>query len=261
MLARSVMTATGLLACGIVFGGELQVGDGHIVGRKIAPYELTWQQCFAQNGEWQNQDELTESLVVIGEATARQRQTVNRADGLTTIATTYFDRDSFAPRRMEVNVRAPDGTAIVDSAWDLNKDGYSGTTIREGKSQRVAGTISSQMLHGGALGLPLASLPFQDAPLEMLASMMSFDATYRIFATWAGTEMLNHEGQEIEAWLVDIEWHHDELGDVYPPGPDASGGRYWIVPEPPQGFPYVPRYKTDTYAIEFVRGACPMPEN
>jgi len=56
---------------------------------------------------------------------------------------------------------------------------------------------------------------------------------------------------------VDVEWHHRESGDVYLPGPDASGGRYWIVTEPPAGFPYVPRYKTDTYAVEFVGGFCP----
>ena len=43
-------------------------------------------------------------------------------------------------------------------------------------------------------------------------------------------------------------------------GPDASGGRYWVVPEPPDGFPYVPRYKTDTYAVEFVRNTCPAAE-
>ena len=52
-------------------------------------------------------------------------------------------------------------------------------------------------------------------------------------------------------------WHHRETGDIYPPGPDATGGRYWVVPDPPPGIPYVLRYKTDAYAVEFEREYCP----
>ena len=96
---------------------------------------------------------------------------------------------------------------------------------------------------------------------ELIASMMNFDASYLVRAEWVGSEMLDFQGRQIEAWLVDIEWHHQELGDIYPPGPNASGGRYWVVPDPPDGFPYVPRYKTDTYAVEFIESVCPrMPE-
>lgn len=87
--------------------------------------------------------------------------------------------------------------------------------------------------------------------------MVGFDATYDVIAVWAGKETLDFHGQKIEARLIDVEWHHRESGDVYPPGPDASGGRYWVVPNPPSGFPYVPRYQTDTYAVEFTAGICP----
>ena len=69
--------------------------------------------------------------------------------------------------------------------------------------------------------------------------------------------MLNFKGQPIDAWLIDIERHLQELGDIYPPGPDASGGRYWVVPNAPDGFPYVPRYQMDTYTVEFIEGICP----
>ena len=64
-------------------------------------------------------------------------------------------------------------------------------------------------------------------------------------------------GRDVDVWLVDVEWHHLETGDIYAAGPDASGGRYWVVRNPPPGFPYVPRYKTDTYTIEFIADLCP----
>jgi hypothetical protein len=112
------------------------------------------------------------------------------------------------------------------------------------------------MLNGAALGLPLATLGFQSEPLEFAASMIGFDASYKVTATWAGKEMIEFEGDEVEAWLVDIDWLHEGLGDVYPGGPDASGGRYWVINNPPEGLPYVLRYKTDTYAVEFLTSTC-----
>ncbi len=39
---------------------------------------------------------------------------------------------------------------------------------------------------------------------------------------------------------------------VYPPGPDGSGGRYWVLSEKTAELPHVIRYKTDTYAVEFL---------
>jgi len=113
------------------------------------------------------------------------------------------------------------------------------------------------MWHGGALGLPLATLAADRYPIEFASSMMAFDGTYRTIATLHGTEMLDHDGDAVEALLVDVEWHHHETGDVYAPGPDASGGRYWLVIDPPDGFAHVPQYKTDTYLVSTLIDACP----
>jgi hypothetical protein len=129
--------------------------------------------------------------------------------------------------------------------------------VRGEETQELSGSITSDMLNGAALGLPLATLGYQKQPLEFMASMMSFDGTYNVTAEWVGKETLTFDGENVEAWLIDVEWHHRESGDIYPPGPDASGGRYWVVNDPPDGFPYVPRYQTDTYNVEFVRNTCP----
>ena len=103
----------------------------------------------------------------------------------------------------------------------------------------------------------MAVLPTPDEPVEFTASMMAFDGTYTVRAKWSGRETIQYHGADIELWTVDVEWQHIESGDIYPAGPDASGGRYWIAKNPPKGFPYVPRYKTDSYNVEFIRELCP----
>ncbi len=241
-------------------GNEMVVGDGQIDGRKIEPFEITWHQCGFENDQWKDQGMVTEVLTPIGDAVLRLRRNMLQSNGVTGVSTTYFDRATFAPIRMETDITDAAGTRLAYSQRDLNADGFTGVLDRGGKIKNLQGEINSNMLAGGSLGLPLATIAYQKEPLEFLASMMSFDASYRVKAEWAGSETLDFEGKQVEAWLVDIEWHHQELGDVYPPGPDASGGRYWVVPNPPDGFPYVPRYKTDTYAVEFIEGVCPRPE-
>jgi hypothetical protein len=238
----------------------LAIGDGQIDGRKIAGYELQWQQCTFTEGSWVDGGMLTEQVTVIGDQILRLRQIAERQGGPTTVATTYFERDTFGPRRMEIVAIMPDASRKLLAVQELNSDGYQGWSALGGARENVQGKINSKMIHGGAMGLPLATLGYQESPVEFAASMMNFDATYRVIASWAGRETFNYNGQKVEALLVDVEWHHHESGDVYPPGPDASGGRYWLVPNPPEGFPNVPRYQTDTYAVEFERGVCPESE-
>ena len=168
----------------------------------------------------------------------------------------YVGRDSFSPVKMET-VAVADGVRVAHTIRHLDADGYNGSMTRDGETTELEGVISSSMLHGGGMGLPLATLDYQSEPLEFVASMVSFDATYRVVAEWVGREKIEFDGTELEAWLIDVEWHHRESGDVYPPGPDASGGRYWVVRDAPPGFPHVPRYQTDTYAVEFIEDVCP----
>ena len=238
----------------------MRVGDGTIDGAALNPYRLTWQQCVLQDDQWQAQPPLEEELVLIGDAVLRLRQTVRQPNGTVSRSNTYFDRSSLAPLRMETEATM-NGERLAYAERVLTEDGYSGIAVKGADSKQLQGSISSRMLHGGALGLPLAAMAYASEPVAFPASMVGFDATYDVIAEWAGKEKLQFEGREIEAWLVDVEWHHRESGDVYPPGPDASGGRYWVVASPPAGYPYVPRYKTDTYAVEFDTETCPEASN
>ena len=201
--------------------------------------------------------DLTEELIIIGEQISRLRQFTQQPDGVEIESTTYFDHSSFAPLRMETRVTAADGSSLADSWHNLNTDGYTGISTRGGVRQEVSGKISALMLHGGAMGLPLTTLAGNNKPVTFRASMMQFDAIYEVKIEWSGTETIEHQGNKFQAFLADVRWQHHESSDVYPPGPDASGGQYWLVPNPPAGFPYVPRYQTDSYAVEFYPLVCP----
>ncbi len=260
---RKLLAATcsvlSMMGAGQLNGSQaMELGDGQIKGGVLKPYDLNWNQCILQEGEWLNQGELNEKFDRIGDSVVRHRQTTSRPDGGSSVATTFYERNTFSPLRVEVSIFQPDGMRAGWSEYEFNKEGYHGQKTRGEEYKQVSGALTSDMLNGAALGLPIATIDWQDEPLTFLASMLSFDASYEVIATWTGTEQIpGPAGKPVEAWLVDLEWKHRELGDVYAPGPDASGGRFWIVPNPPEGYPYVPRYKTDTYVIEFTREYCP----
>jgi len=235
---------------------DMSVGDGLVRGDRLEPYEFTWQQCAAQEQGWVSQGTITERLDVIGNGVVRHRQSTTRPDGLISRADTFFERASFAPLRIDARV-SKDGETLATRTLLFDEDGYTGVATRGEQHKPLAGLASRRMIHGAVMGLPLAAIDYQTEPVRFAASMVSFDGTYDVIATWSGKETLHIGDTKAEAWLIDVEWHHRESGDVYPPGPDASGGRYWVVQNPPEGVPYVPRYKTDTYAVEFVGGTCP----
>jgi len=253
MTGLLAITLTGMLAAPAT---AITMGDGAVDGRRIEPYDLEWRQCSLQDGAWVDLGPLRESAVEIGEVALRVRQETTRPDGGQVIATTYFDRTSLSPLRIEQNVTTATGEPVARAEFALGPDGYEGMARRGGKSQQRSGAITRNMYQGAALGLPLATLDPSKAPFIFDASMMGFNATYRVEATLAGTETLRYRGEAVEVVLIDLRWEHNEIGDVYPPGPDASGGRFWIAQSPPEGFPYVPKYKTDSYAVEFIADTC-----
>ena len=234
----------------------LVVGDGQIDGTKLAEYEHTWFQCTLVDKEWVSQPALTERLQRISDSVLRLRHKSDLDQETRVRVDMYFDRESFAPLFQEQEVLRGTETMVYRER-KIEADGYYGIDSQGGAVKEVRGKISSAMLHGGAMGLPLATLPYQGEPLTFAAAMLSFDGTYEVTADWVGTDELQHEGKTIELWLIDVAWLHHETGDTYPPGPDASGGRYWIANSPPTGVPYVIRYKTDTYAVEFEKAVCP----
>ena len=254
-----VGTLLGLSLASFAMGEEpatIQMGDGTVHGDRLNDYEITWLQCSIGPDGWASGGSLTESLVATDDV-LRVTQRAERPNGIKSVATTTFDRSSLAPRRMEQQATGPNGKVLASVTREFSEDGYTGESTKGDQVTELGGTINSTMWHGGALGLPLATIAADRFPVEFASSMVAYDGTYRTIATIAGRETLQHEGATVEALLVDVEWHHIESGDVYPPGPDGSGGRYWLVPDPPDNYPYVPQYRTDTYLVSTLMDTCP----
>ena len=92
---------------------ELRVDDGQIDGRQLQPYDITWRQCsVGQDGTWVASHDLTERMVVVGEHVLRIQQLSERPDGGKGVGTTYLDRDSMAPLRLEQLITAADGSVV-----------------------------------------------------------------------------------------------------------------------------------------------------
>ena len=258
LLNRTLLSATCLLATNL-HAGTMTMGDGQVDVSSLKPYEFTWIQCAVQEETWINMPQLTESMSFPDDQSVLLQQSSTRPDGGQSKVKMLFDSPAFAPRKLDARHANGNGDVLAASEFEFTEEGYSGSRTQGGQTNEVNGHVNATQFAGTTMGLPLASLGWQDEPLEFSASMVSFDGTYDVIATW--TERITLEtanGASYEVFHVDVHWHHRETGDVYPPGPDATGGRYWLVPDPPEGIPYVLRYKTDAYAVEFEREYCPQ---
>ncbi|MEM8918356.1 MAG: hypothetical protein AAGE37_05795 [Pseudomonadota bacterium] len=239
---------------------RIEMGDGQIDGRKIAAYDHSWHQCNLKDGKWVAGPALREQATPIGDRLLRVDQRATLPGRVTSSMHFYFDRATLAPVRLEREFVGADGRKLASGTFDFDAQGYRAEIFRRGETTEKSGTLSSKMYAATTMGLPLSTLTFDETPVEFTALMTNFDASYAIRATKAGQEMLQTAEGAVPVDWVDVEWHHKEAGDIYPPGPDASGGRYWISRSAVDGYPKVLRYKTDSYVVEFVPKYCPVPE-
>ncbi len=258
-ISRKTLISSLLLACSGYCQAEpttVEMGDGQVDGTRIQPYALIWQQCMKQDGEWSALPALTETVTIEGDDLIVAHDSARPGGGSTRSRIT-LERSSLSPQSTHTEVLAADGTVVASIANTLTETGYD-TLMRQGEAENTkTGSLNSRQFNGSVLGLPLATLDYEKAPYSVSASMMAFDASYTLLVTHAGQETVSFNDVDVTVDWVDVEWKHEGIGDIYPPGPDASGGRYWIAHKPPEGFPYVLRYKTDSYAVEFLNSVCP----
>lgn len=231
-------------------------GNNSFDGSVLNAYDLEWLQCRYDGESWRSGPNLREALVPMGELLLIRQNSV-RPDGLMNQLEVTLSKNTMMPSSSKVEISTPDGNPAYVAVHHIGTDGYNGYVTRGGETKQVSGSINNQMLHGGTMGLPLASLRRVDGQVSFDASMLQFDGTYKVVAKWVGSETLLVNDQSVTVQWVDVSWLHNESGDIYKMGPNESGGRYWLINEPAEGMPYVLRYQTDTYAIEFVKDRCP----
>lgn len=228
----------------------INMGDGFISGENVTPYEYSWAQCSMVEGKWKNGSRLTERSAIIGSSLLRIDQTSSPQPGISSRVSHYMDLASLAPIRSEAHFTGQDGKPLGKRVWEFDADGYTAIISQGGKIVEKSGNLSNKMYNAIILGIPFAAIDDWDIPIRITGFMTQFDASYTITATQAGKGTVQVGKRDIDVRWIDVQWLHDEIGDVYPAGPDASGGRYWITEKEEQGLPRILRYKTDVYVIE-----------
>ena len=236
---------------------NVAMGDGSITGKEVHPYEYSWRQCSLVDGQWTNGSDLTERVTLIGDHVMRVEHSTSPQPGIISDASYFLDRSSLSPIRSEIRIVGSDGKALAEHSWAFGKAGYKAVMKRGDKVTRKTGGLNNSMYHAILLGIPLSAIDDWSRPIRMIGMMTQFDASYTLTATRSGTEAISAGGKDSTVSLIDVHWVHNEIGDVYPAGPNASGGRYWITVEAQSKLPRVIRYKTDTYVVEYVPRFCP----
>lgn len=232
---------------------EVIMGDGQINGSNIEPYEFEWVQCSFQGGSWVTGPSFRETLAITQDGRFELAQRTQGGQGRRTTMTHILDRETLMRTEVRQKVEGPDGAVLGNAALNFTDMGYS---VIVGGDERPGGAISSTMYGGAYLGLSLSTLDFSRGGYALDAGMLAVKGTYRVEARRVGVETIYVNDQAVEAQLVDVRWLHHESGDIYQPGPDAAGGRYWLSSSQPKGLPRVLAYKTDSYAIEFTPMTC-----
>lgn len=232
---------------------EIIMGDGQIGGEELEPYDFTWTQCTFQDGEWVTGLPVRETLEIRSDGQFELSQFSSSPDGGQTVITHVLNAQSLQRTELIQKVKTPDGTELGSARLNFSSAGF---TIKAGDDEHPGGTISSNMYGGAYLGLPLSTVDYSGGAVALDAGMLAVQGTYRVEAFPMGVETIHLANASVDAQRVDVWWLHHESGDIYEPGPDSSGGRYWLLTTPQTDLPRVLAYKTDTYAIEFSPMTC-----
>lgn len=236
----------------------IAVGDPALKGTTIGAYDATWNQSARRDGEWHEVAKLTETAKPTtqdGRAVLEHIQTMTRPDGIVVRRVTTFDRGTLEPLGIEQQIENGPPNAPKAAHWDFDGPKLkTSVTKPDGQVDTKEAEIGSPMFYGMTFGLVLASLPLEESYTAKLPVLIPQQgaAKYWLIARVVGKEPFRAaDGKTVEAWAVETDWADYESGEITSVGgADQPGGTYYVVPDPPAGFPYVPKYANDTVIIE-----------
>ena len=221
-----------------------------------------------QSGEWTTAGTFTEYGKVKEDS---EKTSVER-----TQVRTFKDGKSYLSHRVVFDKKTlgPISTHRKSSVATLPK-GFVAEFDLEYKDRKLQGTqqkigadkpnpfpareLSQPMFEGDMLGLLLSALPLEQGYAARLPVMYSqMNISYWVVARVVGSrDFTTASGKKVRAWAVETDWHDMESDDVSPGG--GSGGTYYVVPDPPPGYPHVPKYINDTFDTEVIPQLLPLP--
>ncbi len=253
----------GVLVVGTVSSGvaqehrpRLEVGHHDIDGRRLRPFESRWTTVAIRDGERKKGGILAERLEA---STLEGREVWRRIQwremGERRIETTItFDRKTLAPISLEHTKEGsfPD-QVIRRLSVRYGPDGATGEqTLVSGETSSITPMpMGARAFETDVMGLVLATLPLRaDYQAELPSVYWQMGEQYYIRPRVTGTQdFQDANGRVVTAWKVEVEWLNLRTQDIYEAGDMGSGGTYYVVTDPPPGFPFVPRYVNENTDI------------
>ncbi len=221
-------------------------GDEPLAGiEQIKPFHGVWSQRAAGEDGWTDAGTIEERLELLQDGNWRHTQISHRPDSSRVEAIRILAADTLLVRSLEQTLHgfpdtAPRSINVVFQDHQIRKQ----TRMSDGQVVEAKTCMPFDGYDGMIFGLVLAALPLKEGMQYRLPSVMSAF----MHGFWANADMKLAEpvkladGKDYRQWRVDVEWLNINDGDIYPPGPDESGGSYYILENPPAGTPPVYRY-------------------
>ncbi|HSR53435.1 MAG TPA: hypothetical protein VLV83_21625 [Acidobacteriota bacterium] len=253
----AVMSASLMLAG----DGRIEVGDEQVRPAALQPYQATWKIVGKGDQAGQIQGLISETLSIRegeGQDVYHRLQVTSGADGVnTSLAEVTFSARHLEPLTSQMKRGG-------ETAWDLRLSIEEGLTQVVGRARLKPGNppqaidrkAKAAAFDGAVLGLVLAALPLEEGfQTELPALWIASASEYTITARVAGRRSFpDGRGGQVEAWAVAVDWLDLDSGQTFNGGDDGTGGTYYVVPHPPEGFPHVPAYVNSSASIELVPG-------
>lgn len=249
-----------LLSCfALAEDNRTAVGDGQVKAGALQPFQATWKVVAKGQQAGQVLSLITETLSVrkTDEREIYHRlQVTSGSDGVnSTLAEVTFSKEGLEP--LSSHTKRGEQTA-----WDLSLAIEEGVTHAQGEARTKSGgpleaidrKAKIAAFDGAILGLVLSALPLEEGfktqlPVLWIASASEYTVTARVTGR---RSFPDGRGGQIEAWAVAVDWLDLNSGQTFDGGDEGSGGTYYVVPDPPQGFPHVPAYINSSASIELL---------
>ena len=243
-------------------GPFINVGSSIVKGQTIKPFTATWSMKQPIKGEWREvatitetlkQSKVDEKLIMVREQITRIPSTEGQQ-----IETISFNPETLEPISLKVESKGKfPPQAVKEGHVDYKGTLVTGSlTTFEDKTVEIKQENTIPMFETAMLGLIIAALPLKEGyTAELPANFVLQGTKWFVRVRVSGRKTFDAgNGKKVEAWAVETDWREAKSDSEYSysGGTGGSGGTYYVVPNPPSGFPLVPQYINSSVNIEVI---------
>lgn len=258
-ISTEPMSLTSAAPAALPAAKTLLVGDRSVKGKTITAFDNAW---LTTNGVRITETARRETLD--GRDVLIRLQVWPLQPGIDLHTELTLDAKTLETVSLHREVKGlPEGAGLgekpIISHWDFDGADYTLSVTHSDEPVVSHGALDQPMFDGGGLGLVIAALPLKAGYEARIPIAMPLDLAPELTRYWAIVRVNGREsvtgpdGKDVRAWVVDVDWADYDTDEITSKGgAEESGGAYYVVPRPPEGFPFVPRYVNAGSSIDVV---------